>query len=84
MKMKDKPFKPQKPIKQQKFKKNCVFCDRELEIDYKNMDLLSRYISGKGKIVSRRISGNCAGHQRKMAKEIKRARYLSLMPYANH
>lgn len=71
-----------KKIKRQiRFKKSCLFCRKHLEIDYKNIDLLARYISSKGKIVSRRFSGNCAKHQRKLAKEIKRARFLSLLPY---
>jgi small subunit ribosomal protein S18 len=67
--------------KQVRFKKSCIFCKKNLEIDYKNIDLLSRYISSKGKIVSRRSSGNCAKHQRKLARQIKRARFLSLLPY---
>jgi small subunit ribosomal protein S18 len=64
-----------------RFKKSCIFCKKGLEIDYKNIELLSRYLSSKGKIISRRISGNCAKHQRKLAREIKRARFLSLLPY---
>jgi small subunit ribosomal protein S18 len=64
-----------------KFKKKCVFCKKDLDIDYKNIELLSRYISFKGKILSRRISGNCAKHQRKLTREIKRARFLSLVPH---
>ena len=70
-----------KRIQITRFKKSCVFCKKELDIDYKNIELLSRYVSSKGKIVSRRISGNCAKHQRKIAKEVKRARFLSLVPY---
>ncbi len=64
-----------------KFKKDCVFCKNELEIDYKNIELITRYVSSRGKILSRRISGNCAKHQRKIAREIKRARFLNLIPY---
>lgn len=64
-----------------RFKKDCVFCKKEVDIDYKNIELLSRYVSSKGKILSRRISGNCAKHQRKIAREIKRARFLNLLPY---
>ena len=64
-----------------RFKKDCVFCKNELDIDYKNIELLTRYISSRGKILSRRISGNCAKHQRKVAKEIKVARFLNLIPY---
>jgi len=64
-----------------RFKKDCVFCKNELDIDYKNLELIARYISSRGKILSRRISGNCAKHQRKIAREIKRARFLNLAPY---
>ena len=63
------------------FKKNCVFCKNTLDIDYKNIELLSRYVSSRGKILSRRISGNCAKHQRKISREIKRARFLNLISY---
>jgi small subunit ribosomal protein S18 len=65
-----------------RFKKRCIFCKKELDINYKNLELISRYVVAKGKIVSRRISGNCAKHQRKVAREIERARFLSLLPYA--
>ncbi|MFH1876677.1 MAG: 30S ribosomal protein S18 [Candidatus Omnitrophota bacterium] len=66
-----------------RLKKVCVFCKKNLaaEIDYKNIELLGRYVSIKGKITSRRISGNCAKHQRAVCREIKRARFLSLLPY---
>ena len=72
-----------KRVKVTRFKKSCGFCkkDKDLDIDYKNLEMLSRFVSSKGKIVSRRISGNCAKHQRKVAKEVKRARFLSLLPY---
>ncbi len=66
---------------QVRFKKNCIFCKKNLEIDYKNVELLAKFLSSKKKIVSRRSSGNCAKHQRKLALEIKRARFLSLLPY---
>jgi small subunit ribosomal protein S18 len=64
-----------------KFKKDCMLCKKTMEIDYKNVDLIFRFISSKKKIVSRRSSGNCAKHQRKIAREIKRARFLSLVPH---
>ena len=67
--------------KQVRFKKDCVFCKDEQDINYKNIDLLFRFLSSKKKILSRRSSGNCAKHQRKLAREIKRARFLSLMPH---
>lgn len=79
-------FKPKTPrapktSKMVGFKKSCVFCKKEFDIDYKNIDLLSRYVSSRGKITSRRISGNCAKHQRKVTKEIKIARFLGIFPY---
>ena len=63
------------------FKKDCIFCKKSEDINYKYIELIGKYVSSKGKIVSRRFSGNCAKHQRKLTKEIKRARYLSLLPY---
>lgn len=63
-------------------KKICRFChEKSLKIDYKNYDIIKRFTTEGGKIVPRRITGNCAKHQRMMAKAIKRARYLSLIPY---
>ena len=64
-----------------RFKKDCVFCKNKLDIDYKNLELIARYISSRGKILSRRISGNCSKHQRKVARAIKRARFLNLAPH---
>ena len=60
----------------------CRFCrEKVTSIDYKDIKRLERFITDRGKIVSRRSSGNCAGHQRMIAKAIKRARYLALLPY---
>jgi len=83
IKKKLKEIKPKGPMKPRgpRFKKDCVFCKNELDIDYKNIELLSRYVSSRGRIQSRRISGNCAKHQRKVSREIKRARFLNLIPY---
>ncbi|MGQ9621994.1 MAG: 30S ribosomal protein S18 [Candidatus Caldatribacteriaceae bacterium] len=64
-----------------KKKKVCVFCLGKAYIDYKNVDCLQRFLSERGKIVPRRISGNCAKHQRKLAQAIKRAREMALLPY---
>jgi len=64
-----------------RFKKKCIFCKDKVTIDYKNLEVLSRYINVKGRITSRRINGNCAKHQRKLANEIKRARFLALLPH---
>lgn len=63
-------------------KKVCVFCgEGNGEIDYKDVAKLKRYISERGKILPRRITGNCAEHQRALTVAIKRARHLALLPY---
>jgi small subunit ribosomal protein S18 len=60
----------------------CQFCtDHSTKIDYKQVDLLRRYITENGKIRPRRQSGSCAKHQRELARAIKRARHLALLPY---
>ena len=63
-------------------KKVCIFCaDKNAVIDYKDVNKLKRYVSERGKILPRRITGNCAKHQRALTVAIKRARHISLMPY---
>ena len=62
-------------------KKVCVFCGKDNVIDYKDVNKLKRYISERGKNLPRRITGNCAKHQRALTVAIKRARHLALMPY---
>ena len=62
-------------------KKVCVFCGKDNVIDYKDTNKLKRYVSERGKILPRRITGNCAKHQRALTVAIKRARHISLMPY---
>ena len=62
-------------------KKVCVFCGKDNVIDYKDVNKLKRYISERGKILPRRITGNCARHQRALTTAIKRARNIALMPY---
>ena len=63
-------------------KKVCAFCaDKNLEIDYKEADKLKKYVSEKGKILPRRVTGLCAKHQREMTTAIKRARSIALLPY---
>jgi small subunit ribosomal protein S18 len=63
-------------------RKSCFFCKGKVdEIDYKNIGELRRYISERGKIRSRRISGACRRHQRQVAVAIKRAREMALLPY---
>lgn len=63
-------------------RKSCFFCKSKVtEIDYKNIGELRRYISERGKIRSRRISGACRRHQRQVAVAVKRARDMALLPY---
>jgi small subunit ribosomal protein S18 len=62
--------------------KVCVFCkDRVDWVDYKDVNLLRRFMSDRGKIRARRVTGNCAQHQREVAVAIKTARELALLPY---
>ncbi len=63
-------------------RKSCFFCKSKVdEIDYKNVGELRRYVSERGKIRSRRISGACRKHQRQVAVAVKRAREMALLPY---
>ncbi|MFN2471932.1 MAG: 30S ribosomal protein S18 [Gaiellaceae bacterium] len=65
-------------------RRNCYFCREKIEeVDYKNAGQLRRYISEKGKIRSRRISGACRRHQRQLAVAVKRAREMALLPYVS-
>jgi small subunit ribosomal protein S18 len=69
--------------KQRRMKKRvCAFCmDKAETIDYKDLGKLRKYITERGKILPRRISGNCAKHQRELTVAIKRARNIALLPY---
>ena len=63
-------------------KKVCGFCvDKVEHIDYKDIARLRRYMSERGKILPRRITGNCAKHQRALTVAVKRARQIALLPY---
>jgi small subunit ribosomal protein S18 len=63
-------------------RKSCYFCKEKVEeVDYKNYNQLRRYISEKGKIRSRRITGACRRHQRQVAVAVQRAREMALLPY---
>ncbi|MBQ6842386.1 MAG: 30S ribosomal protein S18 [Firmicutes bacterium] len=65
-------------------KRVCSFCvDKVTEIDYKDTAKLRKYVTERGKILPRRISGNCAKHQRSLTEAIKRARIVALLPYTN-
>jgi small subunit ribosomal protein S18 len=65
-------------------RKSCFFCkDKVEEVDYKNAAQLRRYISEKGKIRNRRVTGACRRHQRQVAVAVKRAREMALLPYVS-
>jgi len=71
------------PVRKLK-KKVCAFCkDKTTYIDYKDTPLLRKYISDRGKIRARRVSGNCRQHQRDVAVAIKNSREMALLPYTS-
>jgi small subunit ribosomal protein S18 len=86
----ERPRKPKQsgaPNKSRTFfkKKSCRFCeDKKLKIDYKDCQVLKDYITDRGKILPRRITGTCSRHQRDLAIEIKRARMIALLPFTVH
>ncbi|MBD3296087.1 MAG: 30S ribosomal protein S18 [Candidatus Omnitrophica bacterium] len=77
------PKKREKTSKKRFFKKKpCRLCREKTEkVDFKDIDLLSKYISDRGKILPTRLSGNCAKHQRMIANAIKKARLAALLPF---
>ena len=78
--MEDKGAK--RPARRLPKKKVCTFCVEKIdEIDYKDVQKLRRFITEKGKILTRRMSGVCAKHQRILATAIKRARIMALLPF---
>jgi small subunit ribosomal protein S18 len=73
----DRPQRARRPKR-----KVCMFCvDKIQNIDYKDTAKLRRYVSERGKIIPRRISGNCAKHQRQLTTAVKRARIIALLPF---
>ncbi len=63
-------------------RKICAFCaDKSLSIDYKQPHILRKFVTDRGRIVPRRISGTCAKHQRRLSRAIKRARILAFLPF---
>ena len=81
----NKSERPDSPMKRRggrRRKKVCVFCGKENnEISYKDVNKLRKYVSERGKILPRRITGNCAKHQRALTVEIKKAIHIAIMPY---
>ena len=78
----DRADAPMKRRNIRRRKKVCVFCaDKSATIDYKDANKLKRYISERGKILPRRITGTCAKHQRALTVAVKRARQIAVLPY---
>ena len=74
----EKSFKKKRPSR----RKVCAFCaDKATEIDYKDVSKLKKYVTEKGKIISRRQTGTCAKHQRELTTAVKRARTMAYLPY---
>lgn len=72
--------KQAKPIKKRR-KKVCLFCESKKILDYKDIGFVKKFMSDRAKILPRRSSGCCALHQRMVAKAVKRAREIGLVPY---
>ncbi len=78
-----KKEKDEKAWQKKQKKKVCVFCKDRIEyVDYKDVATLRKFVSERGKIRARRVTGNCAQHQRDVAAAIKNAREMALLPYS--
>jgi len=62
---------------------DCPFCKKKEVLDYKEVEVLKKYIADRGKILGKKKTGICAKHQRKLAKQIKHARHLAYLPFVN-
>jgi small subunit ribosomal protein S18 len=80
--VRDREARPRRDYRRRPKRKVCTFCaEKASYIDYKEINRLRRFVTERGKILPRRVSGNCARHQRALAVAIKRARELALLPY---
>jgi small subunit ribosomal protein S18 len=80
----DRNDRSRRPRGRRPRRKVCQFCVDKIEhIDYKDIPRLRRFVSERSKILPRRMSGNCAKHQRQLSVAIKRARHIALMPYSS-
>ncbi len=78
------PVESAKERRHTSHRKPCKFCTEKIEaIDYKDINRLQKFTSERGKILPSRVSGNCATHQRQLARAIKRARHLALLPFVS-
>ncbi|HEV2359347.1 MAG TPA: 30S ribosomal protein S18 [bacterium] len=79
---KERESRPRRDYRRRPKRKVCSFCaEKATYIDYKEVNRLRRFVTERGKILPRRVSGNCARHQRALAVAVKRARELALLPY---
>ncbi len=79
---KEREARPRRDYRRRPKRKVCSFCaEKATYIDYKEINRLRRFVTERGKILPRRVSGNCARHQRALAVAIKRARELAMLPY---
>ncbi len=71
-----------KPVKRVQRRKVCAFCvEKATAIDYKDVNKLKKYVTEKGKMLPRRMTGTCSAHQRMLAEAIKKARIMALLPF---
>jgi small subunit ribosomal protein S18 len=78
----DRETRPRRDYRRRPKRKVCSFCaEKATYIDYKEINRLRRFVTERGKILPRRVSGNCARHQRALAVAVKRARELAMLPY---
>lgn len=80
----DRSEKSDRGLRGRRRKKVCAFCSDKVEfIDYKDIARLRRFLSERGKIIPRRVTGTCAHHQRQLTIAIKRARHIAFLPYTS-
>ncbi|MBP5308604.1 MAG: 30S ribosomal protein S18 [Clostridia bacterium] len=80
--MEEKTAAVKKPVKRIQKKKVCAFCvEKSAFIDYKDVNKLKKFVTEKGKMLPRRMTGTCSEHQRHLAEAIKKARVMALLPF---
>ena len=75
--------KDEKAWQKKQKKKFCIFCKDKTRVDYKDVSVLRKFVSDRGKIRARRVTGNCTQHQRDVAAAVKNAREMALLPYTS-
>jgi small subunit ribosomal protein S18 len=76
--------KEEKPWQKKAKRKVCIFCKERIEyVDYKDVAILRKFVSDRGKIRARRVTGNCSQHQRDVATAVKNAREMALLPFSS-